>query len=67
MNTVTVTYDPTQRSPWIVVVNGFDESHHRLKHAAEKEGRRLAKRNRPSEFVVETKSGNVTYTQRYER
>jgi hypothetical protein len=43
------------------------DSDHRLKQAAEKAGRRLAKDNRPSKLEILNLDGNISYTQRYER
>lgn len=62
---VIVVYDPSAEK-WFVMDGHQDVSGHRLKQRAEKEGRAYAKANRPSEFVVENKSGNVSYTQFYE-
>lgn len=64
MNRIEIVYN-AQRGKWLVMVNNFEESSHRLKQAAEKEGRKIAKRNRPSNFVVKRKAGGVSYTQRY--
>lgn len=64
MNRIEIAYVP-QREKWLVLANDFEESSHRLKQAAEKEGRKIAKRNRPAHFVVKRKSGDVSYTQRY--
>lgn len=63
---VVVVYDRTEEK-WFVTEGHKDISSHRLKQRAEKEGRRYAKNHRPAEFVVETKSGDVSYTQVYEQ
>lgn len=62
---VVVAYDATDEK-WYVMDGHHDVSSHRLKQRAEKEGRKYAKANRPSEFTVENKAGRVSYTQFYE-
>lgn len=64
MNRVEIVFH-RERGKWLVVANDFEESSHRLKQQAEKEGRKIAKNNRPAHFVVKRKDGEVSYTQRY--
>lgn len=53
------------RDRWLVLLNGEVRSQHKKKQQAEKEGRRAAKGNKPSKFVVQRKSGGVSYNQFY--
>lgn len=53
------------RDKWCVSMDNDVYSTHSLKQRAEKKGRSVAKSNQPSRFVVERKSGGVSYTQFY--
>lgn len=63
-NTIKVGFS-NSRDKWLVTLNGEVTSQHGLKQTAENEGRRAAKANKPSQFVVQRKDGGVSYTQVY--
>lgn len=66
MRTVEVTHKAGDTYTWKVVTGNYVDSQHRLKQAAERTARELAKDNRPSQLVVRKIDGEITYTQRYE-
>lgn len=53
------------REKWLVALNGEVRSQHNKKQPAEREGRRVAKKNQPSRFTVQRKDGGISYEQFY--
>lgn len=65
MADVTVAWS-RERQRWEVYDGREPVSTHELKQAAEKEGRRYAKSQRPSTLRIENKAGRVSYMQEYQ-